>query len=61
MGLPMAHTCQMRQHLGQTLWKPYLWNRWMDLHHSNFLELSRLVVVEHHCHITFALDFEGQI
>ena len=23
----------MRQHLGQTLWKPYLWNHWIDLYH----------------------------
>ena len=28
----LAHgpkTCQIRQHLGQTLQNPYLWNRWM--------------------------------
>ena len=35
----LAHgpkTCQMRQHLGQTLRNPYLWNPWMDLYHSKF-------------------------
>ena len=35
----LAHgpkTCQIRQHLGQTLRNPYLWNRWMDLYHSKF-------------------------
>ena len=26
----------MRQHLGQTLRNPYLWNHWMDLHHFKF-------------------------
>ena len=28
--LPIS-TCQIRQHFGQTLRNPYLWNRWMDL------------------------------
>ena len=35
----LAHgpkTCQIRQHLGQTLRNPYLWNPWMDLYHSKF-------------------------
>ena len=26
----------MRQHLGQTLRNPYLWNHWMDLYHFEF-------------------------
>ena len=30
MGLPMGQTRQIRQHVGQTLRKPYLWNHWMD-------------------------------
>ena len=29
-------TCQIRQHLGQTLQNPYLWNRCMDLCHLKF-------------------------
>ena len=33
---PGPKTCQMRQHLGQTLRNPYLWNHWMDLYHFEF-------------------------
>ena len=33
---PWAKTCQMRQHLGQTLRNPYLWNHWMDLYPFEF-------------------------
>ena len=33
---PWAKTCQIRQHLGQTLRNPYLWTRWIDLYHSKF-------------------------
>ena len=29
-------TRQIRQHMGQTLRNPYLWNHLMDLHHSKF-------------------------
>ena len=35
----LAHgpkTSQIRQHLGQTLRNPYLWNHWMDLSHLKF-------------------------
>ena len=45
----LAHgpkTCQIRQHLGQTLRNPYLWNRWMDLYHL------KLYVVQHHGYVT---------
>ena len=38
----------MRQHLGQTLRNPYLWNHWMDLYISSSMELSWAVVVQHH-------------
>ena len=33
---PGPKTCQIRQHLGQTLRNPYLWNHWMDLYHFEF-------------------------
>ena len=54
----LAHgpkTCQIRQHLGQTLRNPYLWNRWMDLYHL------KLYVVQHHGYVTLTLGFQGQI
>ena len=32
-------TCQMRQHLRQTLRNPYLWNYCMDLYHLKFYDI----------------------
>ena len=32
-------TCQIRQHLGQTLWNPYLCNRWVDLYYLKFYRI----------------------
>ena len=60
----LAHwpkTCQIRQHLGQTLWNPYLLNHWMIYTIWSSMELSRPVVVQHHGHLTLTLDFQGQI
>ena len=55
---PGPKTCKMRQHLGQTLRNPYLWNHWVDLYHFEFYGI---VVVQHHGHLTLTLDFQGQI
>ena len=51
-------TCQIGQHLGQTLRDPYLWNRWVG---QSSMELSRPVVVQHNGCLTIALYFQGQM
>ena len=57
-------TCQIRQHLGQTLRNPYLHifetTGWMYTIRSS-MELSRPVVVQHQGYLTLTLDFQGQI
>ena len=51
-------TCQTRQHLGQTLWKPYLWNRKIDLYHSKLYGIvqtsSYATSLSFHLHLGFS-------
>ena len=52
-------TCQIKQHFGQTLQNPYLWNLLYTIWSS--MDLHRPVIVQHHGHLTLTLDFQGQV
>ena len=58
---PCPKTCQIRQHLGQTCGSHIPEIAGCIYTIRSYVELSRPVVAQHHCHFIFTLAFQGQI